>query len=73
VQVAALKNLPAAQPSWHCTVALAFGRTPDEALRDARASMTKGFARLGASMNPVGTDTLSAYPASAPIIKINST
>jgi glucan 1,4-alpha-glucosidase len=46
VQVAALKNLPAAQPSWHCTVALAFGRTAGEALRDARASMTKAFAQV---------------------------
>jgi len=72
VQVAALKNLPAAQPSWHCTVALAFGRTPDEALRDARASMTKDSPRLGASMNPVGTDTLSATSVGANI-KINST
>lgn len=30
----------------HCTLALAFGKTPDEALRSARASLAKGFARV---------------------------
>jgi glucoamylase len=48
VQVAALKGFQ----SWslgarktHCTLALAFGKTASAALRNARASLLKGFAR----------------------------
>ena len=57
VQVAALKGfqgsryernsktdqLQAVKP--HCTLALAFGKTPAEALRNARASLARGFVR----------------------------
>lgn len=48
VQVAALHGFQASggrplRP--HCTIALAFGKTPREALRDARASLAKGFVR----------------------------
>ena len=55
VQVAALegfqglrseKNPRTSQPNaprQHCTLALAFGKTPDEALRNARASLAKRF------------------------------
>jgi glucoamylase len=35
-------------PAAHFTLALAFGREPDEALRNARASLQKGFARARA-------------------------
>lgn len=48
VQVAALNGLQASSRgsrNTHCTLALAFGRTPGEALRNARASLLKGFAR----------------------------
>ncbi len=44
VQVAALKGFQGSggvKP--HCTLALAFGKTPGEALANARASLTKGF------------------------------
>ncbi len=47
VQVAALKGLQGSQNiSSHCTLALGFGRTPPEALRNARVSLAKGFAAV---------------------------
>ena len=48
VQVAALKSLQGSNgiPVRQLTLALAFGKTPHEALHNARASMAKGFARL---------------------------
>ena len=48
VQVAALKGFQASgvgPRKTHCTLALAFGRTPGEALRKARGSLAKGFLR----------------------------
>jgi glucoamylase len=47
VQVAALKGLQGSNgiPLRRVTLALAFGKTPREALRHARASLAKGFAR----------------------------
>jgi len=48
VQVAALKSLQGSNgiPLKRLTLALAFGKTPAEALRNARASLAKGFARV---------------------------
>lgn len=44
VQVAALKGFQGSSGSnSHCTLALSFGRTPREALRNARASIAEGF------------------------------
>jgi len=45
VQVAALRGFSNLEPVHHCTLALAFGKTPAEALRNARASLAKGFAQ----------------------------
>jgi glucoamylase len=45
VQVAALRGLRGA-PTRHLTLALGFGKTPREALANARASLAKGFARV---------------------------
>lgn len=47
VQVAALKGFQGSNgnPVSHCTLALAFGKTPSDALLNARASLAKGFAR----------------------------
>jgi glucoamylase len=47
VQVATLRGFQGANynPVHRCTLALAFGKTPAEALRNARASLAKGFAR----------------------------
>lgn len=48
VQVAALKGLQGSNgyPVRRLTLALAFGKTPREALLNARASLAKGFARV---------------------------
>ncbi|MGH9872848.1 MAG: glycoside hydrolase family 15 protein [Pyrinomonadaceae bacterium] len=48
VQVAALKGFQGANgtPVKRVTLALAFGKTPREALLNARASLAKGFARI---------------------------
>ena len=48
VQVAALRGLQGSHgdPVRRITLALAFGKTPREALRNARASLRKGFARV---------------------------
>src|SRR5215813_3678070 len=47
VQIAALKGLQGSQnTNSHCTLALGFGKTPQEALANARASLKKGFARI---------------------------
>jgi glucoamylase len=48
VQVAALKGLQGSQGVWskRLTLALAFGKTPREALANARASLVRGFARV---------------------------
>lgn len=46
VQVAALEGFQGSRPydgKAHCTLALGFGKTPREALRNARASLAKGF------------------------------
>ena len=44
VQVAALKGFQGSSGiNPHCTLALSFGRTPREALRNARASLAEGF------------------------------
>ena len=47
VQVAALKGFQGSNgnPVSRCTLALSFGKTPSEALLNARASLAKGFAR----------------------------
>jgi len=47
VQVAALKGFQGSNGKLvrHCTLALSFGKNPAEALRNARASLAKGFAR----------------------------
>ncbi|HKE59550.1 MAG TPA: glycoside hydrolase family 15 protein [Pyrinomonadaceae bacterium] len=47
VQVASLKGLQGFQNvNSHCTLALGFGKTPQAALANARASLKKGFARI---------------------------
>ncbi|HEX8847169.1 MAG TPA: glycoside hydrolase family 15 protein [Pyrinomonadaceae bacterium] len=48
VQVAALKGFKGSSPGIkpHCTLALGFGKTPKEALENARASLAKGFSRI---------------------------
>jgi glucoamylase len=50
VQVAALRGFQGSNgnPVTHCTLALSFGKTPAEALRNARASLAKGFTRTRA-------------------------
>ena len=47
VQVAALKGFQGStgNPVSRCTLALSFGKTPSDALLNARASLAKGFAR----------------------------
>jgi glucoamylase len=47
VQVAALKGFQGStgNPVSRCTLALSFGKTPSDALRNARASLAKGFTR----------------------------
>ena len=48
VQVAALNGFQAwspGPPKRHCTLALAFGKTPRDALRSAQASLARGFVR----------------------------
>jgi len=47
VQVAALKGFQGStgNPASRCTLALSFGKTPSDALLNARASLAKGFAR----------------------------
>jgi glucoamylase len=47
VQVAALKGFQGSNgnPVRHCTLALSFGKTPGEAMHNARASLVKGFTR----------------------------
>jgi glucoamylase len=47
VQVAALKGFKGSSGiKPHCTLALGFGKTPKEALENARASLVKGFRRI---------------------------
>lgn len=48
VQVAALKGFQGSNgiPVSHCTLALSFGKTPGEALLNARASLARGFSRV---------------------------
>ncbi|MDT5062606.1 MAG: glucoamylase [Acidobacteriota bacterium] len=47
VQVAALKGFKGSSGiKPHCTLALGFGKTPKEALANARASLAKGFRRI---------------------------
>jgi glucoamylase len=48
VQVAALRGFQGSNgqtPNPHCTLALSFGKTPAEALQNARATLAKGFQR----------------------------
>ncbi len=64
VQVAALRGFQGSHgnPVTHCTLALSFGKTPAEALRNARASLAKGFKRTRAEYERGWHDYVNMLP-----------